>query len=146
MASHEEPDQIGDAQRWRRTRLRPGLRNSDGGVVITLLAVFMLFVTGAMAALSIDLVTIYTARSEAQLAADSAALAAARVLANSGVTSPGGTGVAAAADSLAQILATQVASQNQVGGTNQHFDSLLLVNSASSTFPNHRARSQSPTV
>ncbi len=48
---------------------------------------FMLFVVGAMAALSIDVVTIYTARSEAQLAADSAALAAARVLANSGATS-----------------------------------------------------------
>ena len=38
----------------------------------------MLFVIGAMAALSIDVVTLYTARSEAQLAADGAALAAAR--------------------------------------------------------------------
>ena len=47
----------------------------------------MLFVVGAMAALSIDVVTFYTARSEAQMAADSAALAAARVLANSGMTS-----------------------------------------------------------
>ncbi|HLM79633.1 MAG TPA: pilus assembly protein TadG-related protein [Terriglobales bacterium] len=44
----------------------------------------MLFVIGAMAALSIDEVTLYTARSEAQLAADAAALAGARVLANSG--------------------------------------------------------------
>ncbi len=47
----------------------------------------MLFVVGAMAALSIDVVTLYTARSEAQLVADAAALAGARVLANSGVTS-----------------------------------------------------------
>ena len=52
-----------------------------------LVAVFMLFVVGAMAALSIDVVTLYTARSEAQLAADGAALAGARAFANSGVTS-----------------------------------------------------------
>jgi len=45
-----------------------------------LVAVFMLFVVGAMAALAIDVVTLYTARSEAQLAADGAALAAARRL------------------------------------------------------------------
>jgi uncharacterized membrane protein len=43
-----------------------------------LVSVFMLFVMGAMAALSIDVVTLYTARSEAQLAADGAALAGAR--------------------------------------------------------------------
>src|SRR6202522_4301622 len=65
-----------------------GQKNEDG-IIITLVAVFTLFVVGAMAALSIDVVTIYTARSEAQLAADSAALAAARVLANSGATSDG---------------------------------------------------------
>ena len=40
----------------------------------------MLVVIGAMMALSIDVVTFYTARSEAQLAADASALAAARVL------------------------------------------------------------------
>ncbi len=62
-------------------------RNSEQGVVILLVAVVMLFVIGAMAALSIDVVTLYTARSEAQLAADGAALAGARVLANSGMTS-----------------------------------------------------------
>jgi len=47
-----------------------------------LVAVVMLFVVGAMAALSIDVVTLYTARSEAQLAADSAALAGARQFGN----------------------------------------------------------------
>ena len=62
-------------------------RKNQQGVIITLVAVFMLFVIGAMAALSIDVVTLYTARSEAQLAADAAALAGARVLANSGMTS-----------------------------------------------------------
>ncbi len=90
----------------------------ERGVVITLVAVFMLFVVGAMAALSIDVVTLYTARSEAQLAADAGALAGARALANSGATfdanllltetSPGGS---------ASIVAAEVATQNQVGGT-----------------------------
>src|SRR5580658_142698 len=92
----------------------------ERGVVITLVAVFMLCVVGAMAALSIDVVTIYTARSEAQLAADSAALAAARVIANSGATSdPTSTllGTVEAAAGPAQNVAVQVAEQNQVGGT-----------------------------
>ncbi|MGB0119196.1 MAG: hypothetical protein WBP73_20440, partial [Terriglobales bacterium] len=63
----------------------------------------------------------YTARSEAQLAADSAALAGARVLANSGATSDAtGTLLTAATTSTgpAQTVAVQVAIQNQVGGTN----------------------------
>lgn len=70
----------------RRYRSRSRCKN-ERGVVIVLVAVFMLFVMGAMAALSIDVVTMYTARSEAQLAADAASLAGARVLANSGMTS-----------------------------------------------------------
>ncbi len=84
-----------------------------------LVAVVMLFVIGAMAALSIDVVTLYTARSEAQLAADAAALAAARVLANSGATSDpnaASDGLMSAAQTLATNVATQVAEQNQVGG------------------------------
>ena len=81
--------------------------------MIVLVAVFLLFVVGAMAALSIDIVTLYTARSEAQLAADAGALAGARVFANSGVTSNRTT---ANAKSLATLIATQVASQNMVGG------------------------------
>jgi hypothetical protein len=85
--------------------------------VITLVAVVLLFVVGAMAVLAIDLATFYTARSEAQLAADSAALAAARVLANSGMTSnPADANLVADARQLATTLALQVATHNQVGG------------------------------
>jgi len=80
-----------------------------------LVAVFMLFVVGGMAALSIDAVTIYTARSEAQLAADGAALAAARMLANSGMTS-NAAGLTAAAETLASAVAIQVAQNSLVGG------------------------------
>jgi Putative Flp pilus-assembly TadE/G-like len=91
-------------------------RNSEQGIVILLVAVVMLFVIGAMAALSIDVVTLYTARSEAQLAADGAALAGARVLANSGMTSASDSTVGIAAVPLATAVAQQVAANNQVGG------------------------------
>jgi Flp pilus assembly protein TadG len=87
---------------------------SERGIVIMLVAVVLLFVVGAMAALAIDVVTFYTARSEAQMAADGAALAGARVLANSGLTSSA-AGPAAAKD-LATTIATQVAIRNEVGG------------------------------
>jgi len=83
-----------------------------------LVAVVMLFVIGAMAALSIDVVTLYTARSEAQLAADGAALAGARVLANSGMTSTLDSTVGSAAVPLATAVAKQVAASNPVGGRN----------------------------
>jgi Flp pilus assembly protein TadG len=82
-------------------------------------AVFVLFVVGAMAALSIDVTTIYTARSEAQLVADSAALAGARVLANSGATSDPNSatdGLMAATQTLAVKVAKHVAKQNKIGG------------------------------
>jgi hypothetical protein len=81
----------------------------------------MLFVVGAMAALSIDVVTLYTARSEAQLAADGGALAGARVLANSGMTSDPNAdtdGLMANAQALATNVATEVSRQNEVGGRN----------------------------
>lgn len=81
--------------------------------MILLVAVVLLFVVGAMAALSIDVVTFYTARSEAQMAADSAALAGARVLANSGLTS---NGTPVTAEPLAITIAQEVAMRNVVGG------------------------------
>ena len=87
-------------------------------MVIMLVAFFMLLVVGAMAALSIDAATIYTARSEAQLAADGAALAGARVLANSGMTSASDATVGGNAVPLAITVATQLAANNPVGGRN----------------------------
>ena len=90
----------------------------------------MLFVVGAMAALSIDVVTFYTARSEAQIAADGAALAGARVLANSGMTSSNNAGVIPASKLLAIGVATQVAQQNQVAGR------FVAAGEITVTFPN----------
>lgn len=85
--------------------------------MITLVAVVLLFVVGAMAVLAIDIATFYTARSEAQRTADSAALSAARALANSGLTSnPADTDLIADAKTVAANLALQVATNNEVGG------------------------------
>jgi Putative Flp pilus-assembly TadE/G-like len=100
-----------------------------------LVAVVMLFVVGAMAALSIDVVTLYTARSEAQLAADSAALAGARVLANSGATSDTSGLSMPNAWTLAQAIAIQVAEQNEVGGRNLTAAEVTLASAGSNTNP-----------
>jgi hypothetical protein len=110
-----------------RTKFRRGQRpdrqrgtrhNREKGVIITLVAMCMLGFVGAMAAFSIDVVTLYTARSEAQLAADAGALAGARVLANSGMTSSNVATVGANAAPLAIAVAAQVAANNPVGGRN----------------------------
>jgi hypothetical protein len=76
----------------------------------------------AMAALSIDVITLYLDREEAQRSADTAALAAARVLSLSGVTGdPNNTqgGLPAppwqAACTLATQVAQAIANQNAVG-------------------------------
>jgi Putative Flp pilus-assembly TadE/G-like len=112
----------------RRRRNISGQKQEEG-IVIVLVAVALLFIVGAMAALAIDLVTFYTARSEAQLAADGAALAGARVLANSGMTS-GNAAIALNAMPLAITVATQVATNNLVGGRN------LNTGEVNVTFPN----------
>lgn len=106
-------------------------QKKEQGIIITLVAVFMLGVVGAMAALSIDVATLYTARSEAQLAADSAALAGARMLANSGMTSASTDATLASnAQTLASTVASQVAQNNQVGGRN------LVAGEITVSFPN----------
>src|ERR1039458_8774582 len=101
----------------RRKNKNAGWKKEQG-IILALVAVFMLAVVGAMAALSIDVVTLYTARSEAQLAADAAALAGARVLANSGMTSDPTGGLTGGAETLAGAVALQVGQQSQVGGRN----------------------------
>lgn len=60
-------------------------RRQERGVTMVLVAIAMVAII-AMAALSIDVVTLYLARMEAQRSADAAALAAARVIALSGLT------------------------------------------------------------
>jgi Flp pilus assembly protein TadG len=122
-------------------------RREERGTVIVLVAVVMLFVVGAMAAISIDVVTLYTARSEAQLAADSAALAAARVLANSGATSDTSGKSMTAAWTIAQAVGLQVAMQNQVGGTSLNSGQITISsNLTSNTNPTVTAQVQVSTL
>jgi Flp pilus assembly protein TadG len=101
---------------------KPSLQSPrQAGVTMVLVAVAMMTII-AMAALSIDVITLYLAREEAQRTADAAALAAARVLSMSGVTGdPDNTqgGLAAPPWQTVCTLATQaaqaVAKQNTIG-------------------------------
>ncbi|SPE28223.1 exported hypothetical protein [Candidatus Sulfotelmatobacter sp. SbA7] len=81
-------------------------RRSQRGQTILLIAISMVSLL-AMAALAIDVVTLYVARTEVQRAADAAALAGAKAIADSGVTTlpPGDTNLPAAI-TLAESMAT----------------------------------------
>jgi len=93
-------------------------RKNERGVTIVLVAFSLLTLLG-MAALAIDIATLYVARGEAQRAADAAALAGAKMFATSGYTSAptaiaaadicqsGGPGANAAANRQAEAVATQ---------------------------------------
>jgi Flp pilus assembly protein TadG len=88
-----------------------------------LVAVAMVAIIG-MAAMSIDVVTLYLAREEAQRAADAAALAAARVISISGITGTADPDTDGASwqnvcgpSGTATKIAKIVGAQNAVGGT-----------------------------
>ncbi len=99
-------------------------RNDERGVTMVLVALAMVAII-AMAALSIDVVTLYLARQEAQRAADSAAIAAANVISLSGITGDPTNSTSNWAsicgpdngtNGLAARVAKSVASQDVVGG------------------------------
>jgi hypothetical protein len=98
-------------------------------VTIILVAVTMVFMIMALAAIAIDVVALYTARSEANHAAAAAAMAGAKTLANSGMTSdPTNANLQTAAKALATQIATTVATQNKIGGQ--------LITTPTVSFPN----------
>jgi Flp pilus assembly protein TadG len=77
----------------------------------------MVFMIMALAAIAVDVVSLYTARSQASHAADAAAMAGAKTLANSGVTSdPTNANLQTTAQTQATQIATSVATQNKIGG------------------------------
>jgi hypothetical protein len=81
-------------------------RPHERGQTIILVAISLVSLL-AMAALAIDIVTLYVARSEVQRAADAAALAAAKGIADSGFTTlPTGDPNYAGAQALAKTVAT----------------------------------------
>lgn len=91
-------------------------RHGERGITMVLVAIAMVGII-AMAALSIDVVTLYLTREEAQRSADAAALGAARVLSLSGVTGDpqNATGYWPAACTAATQVAQALANQSAVG-------------------------------
>ncbi len=99
--------------------LKSRVRHRELGITIALVALAMVAIIG-MAVLSIDLVTLYLAREEAQRSADAAALAAARVLAISGITgdpdnSTTHWGAICGPNGVAKQAAQALAAENTVG-------------------------------
>lgn len=95
-----------------RRRAQPIPRNRERGVTMILVAIAMMSML-AIVALAIDVVTLYSARSETQRAADAGALAAAKMLVDMGVTTadPANPSVPTAA----QIDAATKAAQSVLG-------------------------------
>jgi len=99
---------------------RPRKLSRQHGVTMVLVAVAMVAII-AMAAMSIDVITLYLAREEAQRSADAAALAAARLISLSGITGDPSTAsswlaICGGSGSPASQVASTVALQNVVGG------------------------------
>src|SRR6266496_5978181 len=89
---------------------------SQAGQTIALVAVSMVSLL-AVAALAIDLTTLYVAKGEIQRAADSAALAGAKAFVDSGITTnPANTGLQGVAQQIANSYAVAAAFQNNVAG------------------------------
>lgn len=102
------------------TRLTIHRRKGERGQTIVLVAVSLVTLL-AMAALAVDVVTLYVARSEMQRAADAAALAAAKAFVDSGVTSlatgdPNYAAVSGMAQTMATTVINSILPQNKVSG------------------------------
>src|SRR6478609_337327 len=106
------------------TRVNTAHRKNERGITIVLVAISLLSLLG-MAALAIDVSTLYMAHGEAQRAADAAALAGARMFALSGYTSASSalaasdicqTSAVPGAAAAANRQAEAVAAQNLVAG------------------------------
>lgn len=98
-------------------------RQRERGITMVLVALAMVAIIG-IAALSIDVISLYLVKEEAQRAADAAALTAARVISIAGLTSdPGKTawgpicGLTGGIEGAATQAAKAIASQNAMGGT-----------------------------
>jgi hypothetical protein len=99
----------------RRPRKLPS-RNGERGVTMILVVLAMLSMLG-MIALAIDVITLYSARSETQRAADSAALVAAKMLVDAGVTGdPANAALQTTAQTIATTAAKDVARQSVIAG------------------------------
>jgi putative Flp pilus-assembly TadE/G-like protein len=106
--------------------------SSERGITILLVALAMTAIL-AMAAIAIDIISLYVAHGEAQRAADAGALAGAQMLVAAGVTAdPSNTSLQTTAQTLATQEATNIAQQNLIGG---------IAPTVSVNFPNSGASS-----
>ena len=106
-------------ERRKRSHAKP--RSGERGFTMALVTVALVTII-AMAALSIDIGTLYQAKDEAQRAADAAALTAARMISISGVTgdpanqSNSWQAICGGTTSPATLAAVNVAQQNLISG------------------------------
>jgi len=112
-------------------KIHPRSRKQERGVTLLLVAVIMVVVL-AMAALAIDISTLYVARSESLRAAEAAAVAGAKALVAAGVTGDpnNSSGSWQTACTLATQQAQSVAAQNKIAGVS------LSAAQVTVTFPN----------
>ncbi len=105
----------------RRPRRNVVLCSKERGFTMAFVAITIVAII-SMAALSIDIGTLYEARAEAQRAADAAALTAAQVISASGITGDPANATSSwqlicdGASSPASAAAISVAQQNSIGG------------------------------
>src|SRR5438093_8110029 len=91
-------------------------QSQEGGQTIALVALAIVTLL-AMAALAIDVVTLYVAKGEVQRAADAAALVAAKAFVDSGVTSdPANSSLQTLAENMANAGINAILAQNKVAG------------------------------
>ncbi len=97
-------------------RLISPSHHREQGQTIVLVALALVTLL-AMAALAIDVVTLYVARSEMQRAADAAALAGAKAFVDSGVTTdPSNTNLQTLAQDMANATISSMVQQNKIAG------------------------------
>ncbi len=92
-----------------------GKRPNERGVSIVLIAVGMIFILG-MAGLGVDLASLYVGRSQAQRAADAAALAGAQSLVTQSCTSNAGSTISTSCMAIARQTAEAVGNLNLIAG------------------------------
>jgi hypothetical protein len=115
-------------------RAKPNIR--ERGQTILLVAVSLVAILG-LAALAIDVITLYVARNETQRAVDAGALAGAKTIADAGVTTdPCNAALALNAQTLAIQQATAVTQQNKIAGQPAQTINVTFPNSGSSNCPN----------
>jgi hypothetical protein len=120
-------------------------RRGERGVSLLLVAAGIFSIL-AMAGLAIDVATLYAANSDAQKAADAAALAGAKMFVMSSSTSGGGVDPndvctnGAAQTTMANVAALAAAQANTVGGATAQITNVTCIGTTANPAPNPRIK------